>query len=139
MTRDRGVGEDRGSSGAIRGRRSIWALEGSFVTFLHVLHPPHPKGTTTPQLPPSPSHPLRSLRKLHLKLPLLQLEKLNWHLKSPHQLLHQLWRWLSLPTLHPFAFSWGHQKGLYVPGGRGEVRGHQPHMPLSVYMCAGTI
>ena len=79
--------------------------------------PPPPKNTATPQLPPSPSHPLGSPRKLHLKLLLLPSEKWNWYQKSPPQLYHKLWRWLSLPTWHPFTGSWGHQEGLKVPYG----------------------
>ena len=57
MTRDRGVGEDRGVSGRIRGGRSIQALEGSHITFPHALCPPHPKTppdpTATISKPPS--------------------------------------------------------------------------------------
>ena len=111
VSRDRGLGEDRGSSDRISGRRSVWPLEGSYITFPHVLCPTHPKNPATPQLPPSPNHPLRSL-KLYLKLPLLQIKKPNWHWKFPPQLFHKLSRWLSLPTWHPFACSWEHHESL---------------------------
>ena len=75
-----------------------------------ISHPPmsyaSPLNTTTPQLPPSLNHPLSSL-KLYLKLLLLWLKKLNWDQKSPPQLHHRSWGWLSLPTSHPFTYSWG--------------------------------
>ena len=101
--------------------------------------PTHPKSATTPQLPQSPSHPLRSLKKLYLTLLLLQLERLNWHWKFPPQLYHRLWSWLSLPTWHPFAYSCGASRGSISAGWRGAVRGHQPHVPLFVHICAGII
>ena len=87
-------------------------LRGAISHSLMSYTPSHPKNATTPELPPSLSHPLRSLRELHLKFPLLQLEKLNWHQKSPPQLYHKLWKWLSLLTWHHFPYSWGHQEGL---------------------------
>ena len=49
MTRDRGVGEDRDGSGRVEGRRSVWALDGSHITFPDVLCPtPSKKCCHTP-------------------------------------------------------------------------------------------
>ena len=39
MVGDGGDGEERGNSGRIRGRRSVWAPEGGHITFLYVLCP----------------------------------------------------------------------------------------------------
>ena len=122
--------EVEGLYGLLRG-----AISYSLVSSI----PPQLKNATTPHVPPSPSHPLKSLKKLHLKLLLLQLEKMNWHWKFPLQLYHKLWRWLSLPTWHPFACSWGASRGSINAKWRVAVRGHQPHMPLSVCMGTGII
>ena len=110
-SRNGGPGEDRGGSGRFRGGRSVWALEGSHITFSYVLHCTPTKNAATPQPPSYPNYPLRS-QKLYLKLLLLWLKKPNWHWKFSPQLYHKLWMWLSLPTWHPFAYSWGHQESL---------------------------
>ena len=102
----RGITENWVGSGRIRGRGSIWALEGSCIPYPHFLHPTPTKNAIMSQLPLYPSHPLRNLKKLYLKLPFL------WHQRLPPQLGHKLWRWPSLPTWHPFACCWGCQMGL---------------------------
>ena len=40
------------------------------------------------------------------------------------------------PTWHPFAYSWGALRGCTSARFRVAKRGHQPHMPQSVPMCA---
>ena len=39
----------------------------------------------------------------------------------------------------PLCLQLGASRGFISVGWRGEVRGHQPHVPLSVCMCTGTI
>ena len=81
---NRGVGKDEGSCGRVRGRRSLWALEGSYITL-----PPSPISTSfknallCPQchyLPTTPRSP-QDLKSLILQVRL-------WDL--PLQLLPQL-------------------------------------------------
>ena len=78
--------------------------------------PPHPKkachspSATISHLPP------RSLQVLYPKPLILQQKMWIKHWKLSLQLLLQLQRKLSPPTCNPFAFSWGHQKSIQVPG-----------------------
>ena len=133
VARDGGVEEDRGGSGRIRGRRFIWALEGSHITFPSCLmptptqkRPPHPPATISKPLPPEPeeavpeasipvaleapssagSQALKVAIPAHMTSLCLQLGTSNW---SIHARL------------------------------RSAVRGCPPHGLLSAHMCTGTM
>ena len=102
--RDRGVEADDRSSGRIRGRRSLWAPEGSHIIPLPCPVPAsHKEASSCPTVPPSPSHPFKSPQDL--KPQILQVRPLC----PPLQLRLQLQRKTYWPTCNPLGFKWGVQ------------------------------
>ena len=134
MAGNRGAAKNQIGSGTIAGGGSVWALEGSCISFPHFPQSPPPpkKHCHTPTATIS-KPPLRSPKELHLRSMLHQL-RLNWHWKPPLQLFLKLRRWPSLPTWHPFTCSWVASRVFTNAGLRGAARGHQPHGLPSVHM-----
>ena len=121
---DRGVGKDEESCGGVRGRRSLWALEGSYITLS-----PSPISTSfkkalfCPPAPPSPNQPLRSPQDLKSLILQVRLQGL------PLQLLPQLQRRPFQPTCNPSKFRLGALNGYISVRLRTAKRAHQPHRP----------
>ena len=123
------MGEDEGSSGRIRGGRSLWALGGSCIILPSCpISPSHKETSVLPPAPPSPNHPLRSPQDL--KSLNLQVRPLDLLL----QLFPQLQRRPFQATCNPSGFKLGASKGYISAGLKIAKRVHQPHGPLSVPM-----
>ena len=121
---NREVGKNEGCCGRVRGRRSLWAPEGSYIIL-----PPCPISTSfkkalfCPPAPPSPNHPLRSPQDLKFLILQIRLQGL------PLQLLSQLQRRPFQPTCNPSGFKLGALKGYISARLKTAERAHQPHGP----------